>query len=68
MERELGISYWTVRRRVDELIDELGVEARPDQEADTAEQELAILDQVSQGKMDAEKAAEILAQLKASRS
>ena len=26
MERELGISYWTVRRRLDELIEELGFE------------------------------------------
>lgn len=68
MERELGISYWTVRRRVDELIADLGVEARPDDEIDTTQQELDILDQVSQGTMDAEQAAEILAQLKASRS
>ena len=68
MERELGISYWTVRRRVDELIAELGVEARPDEEVDTTSQELDILDQVSQGTIDATKAAEILAQLKASRS
>ena len=68
MERELGISYWTVRRRVDELIAELGVEARPDGAVDTTAQEMSILDQVSQGTMDAEQAAEILAQLKASRS
>ena len=62
MERELGISYWTVRRRVDELIQELGVQATP-VEGDVAELELDILEQVSRGEISAAAAAEILAQM-----
>ena len=66
MERELGISYWTVRRRLDELIDELGIEASPAEEIDTTAQELAILEQVSQGEINAGEAAALLSQLKGS--
>ena len=65
MERELGISYWTVRRRLDELIDELGIEA-PAEEVDTTAQELAILEQVNQGEISAGEAAALLSQLKGS--
>jgi hypothetical protein len=62
MERELGISYWTVRRRLDGLIEELGVEATPAVEDVTALQ-LDILDQVARGELGAAAAAEILAQM-----
>jgi hypothetical protein len=62
MERELGISYWTVRRRLDELIEELGVEAAPTEEDVTALQ-MDILEQVSRGELGAAAAAEILAQM-----
>lgn len=63
MERELGVSYWTVRRRLDGLIEELGVEAAPADEDVTALQ-LDVLEQVSQGELSAAAAAEILAQMK----
>ena len=58
MERELGISYWTVRRKVDDLIAELGVEAAP---ADSRQRE--ILEQVDRGEITAAQAAEMLAAL-----
>jgi hypothetical protein len=62
MERELGISYWTVRRRLDGLIEELGVEAAPVDEDVTALQ-LDVLDQVARGDLSAAAAAEVLAQM-----
>ncbi len=58
MERELGISYWTVRRKVDDLIVELGVEAAP---VDSRQRE--ILEQVDRGEITAAQAAEMLAAL-----
>ena len=62
MERELGISYWTVRRRLDGLSEELGVEAAVETEDVTALQ-LDVLEQVSRGELDATAAAKILAQM-----
>ena len=62
MERELGISYWTVRRRLDGLIEELGVEAAVEQE-DVTTLQLDVLEQVSRGELDATAAAELLAQM-----
>jgi hypothetical protein len=63
MERELGISYWTVRRRLDDLIAELGVEAKPVEETDVAARQLEVLEQVDRGEISAAEASEILAQL-----
>jgi hypothetical protein len=63
MERELGISYWTVRRRLDDLIAELGVESKPVEETSVADQQLAILEQVNRGEISAAEASELLAQL-----
>lgn len=62
MERELGISYWTVRRRLDGLIEELGVEAAVESE-DVTTLQLDVLEQVSRGELGATAAAEILAQM-----
>ena len=63
MERELGISYWTVRRRLDGLIEELGVEATPVEKEDLAALQLEILEQVDRGELGASAATEILAQM-----
>jgi hypothetical protein len=63
MERELGISYWTVRRRLDGLIEELGVTATPVQEEDIAALQLAVLERVNRGEISAAEASEILAQM-----
>jgi hypothetical protein len=67
MERELGISYWVVRGRLNDLIKELGFEAESIPDADEAvikTQRQAILSQVDRGEIDAAEAATLLAQLK----
>jgi hypothetical protein len=64
MERELDISYWTVRRRLDDLILELGLEAEPIEEIDSSAEQRAILEQLNQGEITATQAAELLSQLK----
>lgn len=67
MERELGISYWVVRGRLNDLIKELGFEAESIPDADEVAiktQRQAILSQVDRGEIDAAEAATLLAQLK----
>jgi hypothetical protein len=64
MERELDISYWTVRRMLDDLILELGLEAEPIEEIDSSAEQRAILEQLNQGEITATQAAELLSQLK----
>lgn len=61
MERELGISYWTIRGRLDGIIAELGF----DETAVTPEVETrrTILDQLESGAINVQEAAERLAQL-----
>ncbi|MBN1935979.1 MAG: DUF2089 domain-containing protein [Anaerolineae bacterium] len=66
MEREMGISYWTIRRQIDELIDELGLEASSAEQTDIAEREIDILQQVREGTLSAAQAAEQLVRLKGS--
>ena len=68
MERELGISYWTVRRRVDELIEELGFEAEPPAEMDISAEQLDILERVDRGEISAVEASQLLTRLEASES
>ena len=65
MERELEISYWSIRSQLNELIEKLGFESEPDQEAEQLQQErYSILEQVNQGELDASTAAKMLAKLK----
>jgi hypothetical protein len=64
MERELDISYWTVRRMLDDLILELGLEAEPIEEIDASAEQREILEQLNQGEINAAQAAELLSQLK----
>lgn len=63
MERELEISYWTVRRMLDDLIQALGLEAEPLPEIDLVAQQREVLEQLDRGEINAAEAAEILAQL-----
>ena len=63
MERELGTSYWTVRRRLDSLIEELGVTATPVQEEDVAALQLEVLERIDRGEISAAEASELLAQM-----
>jgi len=63
MERELDISYWTIRRMIDDLIEELGLEAKPAEDTETELHMREILDQVNRGELDADEAADLLSQL-----
>lgn len=69
MERETGVSYWTIRRRIDELITELGLEAevvrnpQPDAEiAKTNRRE--ILERLKNGEISAAEAGKLLEKAK----
>ncbi len=58
VERELGISYPTVRNRLDAVIRALGMTPTADIEA--AEQRADVLDRLEKGEIDAETAAKML--------
>ena len=72
MERELGTSYWTIRSRLNELIEELGFEVDNNAEAERVaaqEEELkqqrrSLLEQVDRGEISANDAAEQLTKLR----
>lgn len=79
MERELGVSYWTIRGRLNEVISAMGFEApeddtdeppadkgrRPAREAESpAAARQAILDQLKNGEISAEEAAGRLERLR----
>ncbi|MBV7336487.1 DUF2089 domain-containing protein [Chloroflexi bacterium TSY] len=63
MERELGISYWTIRSRLNHLITDLGFEAEAKSDTELKDQRRDILEQVDQGELSAADAAELLSQL-----
>ncbi|MCA9972882.1 MAG: DUF2089 domain-containing protein [Anaerolineales bacterium] len=64
MERETGLSYWTIRNRLNDVIEELGFEAAaaPDPEA-LQQQRQAILARLERGEMSVDEAARLLEQL-----
>ena len=68
MERELGISYWTIRTQLNELIEELGFEVDNNAEAEREEalktQRRSTLEQIDRGELSASDAAVQLAKLK----
>lgn len=74
MERELGVSYWTIRGRLNEVIAAMGFEVtadevggdRPDAEstADHAAARQATLDALKRGELTPDEAAARLAQLR----
>ena len=64
MERELGISYWTIRNKLSEIVKTLGLDAdAPDRESLSAQRQ-AILRQLNDGEISVDEAAELLEQLK----
>jgi hypothetical protein len=63
MERELGVSYWTIRGRLNEVIDRLGFEVAPPAD-DAGPGRREILEQVERGELKAAEAAELLARLR----
>jgi hypothetical protein len=64
MARDLGNSYWTVRKQLDDLIEALGYEPSSPPPEDTTEAQAEILDQLDRGEITAAEAAELLSDLK----
>jgi hypothetical protein len=64
MERELGISYWSLRRMIDDLIRELGFEDRPAGDGvGVAAQVENVLERLDRGEISADAAEAILSGL-----
>ena len=66
MERETSESYWAIRRRLDEVITEMGMEAP--QEADISTRRQEILAQLSRGEINVQEATRLLSELKGDHS
>lgn len=66
MERDLGLSYWTIRNRLNEVIAELGFETEVEDAAATqnAQQRQTILARLESGELSVEEATTQLAQIK----
>lgn len=62
VERETGESYWAIRRRLDEVIAEMGMEAPVEDDLSTRRQE--ILARLSRGEINVQEATRLLSQLK----
>ncbi len=62
MERDLGISYWTIRKRIDDLIAELGLTQKPDGKAQK-QKSRDILEQLKNGELTADEASRLLEKL-----
>lgn len=62
MERELDISYWTIRNRINDLITEMGFES--EEKEDIADQRQHILAKVNRGELTAGEAAELLSSIR----
>ncbi len=60
VEREMGISYPTVRNKLDEVIEALGYSAKDSPEDDVGEKRREILDSLEEGEIDSEEARELL--------
>jgi len=64
MERELGISYPTVRSRLNDVITELGYEVDEENNSEVSDKRKEILQRLDAGEIGASEAAEILSKLK----
>ena len=62
MERSTGESYWVIRRRLDEVITELGYEVDPGED-DLSARRQEILSLLSKGEIDVQEATRLLTQL-----
>lgn len=62
MERETGESYWAIRRRLDEVIEEMGIEETLADGVSVQRQD--ILAQLSRGEINVQEATKLLSQLK----
>lgn len=59
MARDLGISYWTIRKQLDDLITELGLETRPESAPGKASRR-EVLERLKAGEIDPDEAARLL--------
>jgi hypothetical protein len=66
MERETGESYWAIRRQLDEVISEMGMEAPQEDDLSLRRQE--ILARLSRGEINVQEATRLLSQIKGDRS
>ena len=66
MERETGDSYWAIRRQLDEVITEMGIEATKEDDVPTRRQD--ILAQLSRGEINVQEATRLLSQIKGDNS
>lgn len=64
VERELGISYPTVRARLDALLLSLGMTPEPDRREEVAAKQKTIMDQLERGELTADEAAKKLRSLR----
>ncbi|MGI6357982.1 MAG: DUF2089 domain-containing protein [Bacillota bacterium] len=60
VERELGISYPTVRSRLDNVLEAMGFRVDEAERAEVASRRRQVLDQVSKGEISAEDAVKLL--------
>jgi hypothetical protein len=61
MERETGESYWAIRRQLNEVITEMGMEAPKEDDVSIRRQE--ILAQLSKGEISVQEASRLLSQV-----
>ena len=61
MERETGESYWAIRRQLDEVITEMGIEVAED---DVSKRRQEILAQLGSGEITVQEATKLLSQIK----
>ena len=61
MEREMGESYWAIRRQLDEVIAEMGFDVAP--AASPSGQRQEILERLSRGEIAVEEATRLLVQM-----
>jgi hypothetical protein len=63
MARETGESYWTIRRQLDEVIEEMGYSLDQPTQVELAGRRQEILRKLSQGEINVEEAKTLLAKL-----
>jgi hypothetical protein len=67
MERELGISYWTIRARLNEIVTQLGLEVPVPPAEELTSRRQHILEQLNAGQLSVSDAAARLEELKPKR-
>lgn len=64
MERELGWSYWTIRNRLNEVIETLGFETQQIEPEERTWQRQEVLAQLDKGEISVDEAAKLLVELR----